>query len=72
MLLSAAFNALTRTQHVKMVAKVGIGACRAVWVLGQDLAMLHLMRNCGKGFWSLHCTLGEGGGALQFVPEIKV
>ena len=27
---------------------VGIGACRAVWVPGQDLAMPHLMRNCGK------------------------
>ena len=25
-----------------------IGACRAVWVPGQDLATLHLMRNCGK------------------------
>ena len=25
-----------------------IGTCRAVWVPGQDLAMLHLMCNCGK------------------------
>ena len=25
-----------------------IGACRAVWVPGQDLATPHLMRNCGK------------------------
>ena len=24
----------------------GIGTCRAVWVPGQDLAMLDLMRNC--------------------------
>ena len=34
-----------------------IGACRAVWVPGQDLAMLHLMGNCGKRVLSLHCTL---------------
>ena len=34
-----------------------IGACRAVWVPGQDLATPHLMRNCGKRILSLHCTL---------------
>ena len=34
-----------------------IGACRAVWVPGQDLATPHLMRNCGKCILSLHCTL---------------
>ena len=34
-----------------------IGACRAVWVPGQDLGMLHLMRNCGKRILSLHCAL---------------
>ena len=26
------------------------GACRAVWVPGQDLAMPHLMSNCGSIF----------------------
>ena len=36
---------------------VGIGACRAVWVPGQDLAMPHLMRNCEKHILSLHCML---------------
>ena len=30
-----------------------IGACRAVWVPGQDLATPHLMRNCEKGILSL-------------------
>ena len=25
-----------------------IGACRALWVPGQDLALPHLMCNCGK------------------------
>ena len=34
-----------------------IGAYRAVWVPGQDLATPHLMRNCGKCILSLHCTL---------------
>ena len=34
-----------------------IGACRAVWVPGQDLATPHLMRNCGKRILSLDCTL---------------
>ena len=34
-----------------------IGACRAVWVPRQDLAMLHLMRNCRKRILSLHCML---------------
>ena len=34
-----------------------IGACRAVWVPGQDLATLHLMHNCGKRILSLHCML---------------
>ena len=27
-----------------------IGACRAVWIPGQDLATPHLMRNCGSVF----------------------
>ena len=36
---------------------ITIGACRAVWVPGQDLATLHLMHNCGKRILSLHCTL---------------
>ena len=27
-----------------------IGACRAVWVHGQELAMPHLMCNCRKRF----------------------
>ena len=36
---------------------VHIGACRAVWVPGQDLAMPHLMHNCGRCIFSLHCTL---------------
>ena len=40
-----------------------IGACRAVWVPGQDLAMLHLTRNCGKrtvcDCLSLYSTLYE-------------
>ena len=31
-----------------------IGACRAVWVPGQDLATPHLMRNCGS---VLHYTV---------------
>ena len=30
-----------------------IGACRALWVPGQDLAMPHLMCNCGKRIFSL-------------------
>ena len=30
-----------------------IGACRALWVPGQDLAMPHLMCNCGKHIISL-------------------
>ena len=34
-----------------------IGTCRAVRVPGQDLAMPHLTRNCGKHILSLHCTL---------------
>ena len=35
-----------------------IGACRAVWVPGQDLATPpHLMHNCGKRILSLHCML---------------
>ena len=33
-----------------------IGACRAVWVPGQDLAMPHLIRNC-RSVLSLHCRL---------------
>ena len=33
-----------------------IGACRAGWVPGQDLATLHLMHNCGS-ILSLHCML---------------
>ena len=36
---------------------IHIGTCRAMWVPGQDLAMPHLMRNCGKRIQSLHCTL---------------
>ena len=36
---------------------ITIGAYRAVWVPGQDLATLHLMRNCGKHILSLHCML---------------
>ena len=28
-----------------------------MWVPGQDLAMPHSMRNCGKRILSLHCTL---------------
>ena len=31
-----------------------IGACRALWVPGQDLATPHLMRNCGKHILSLY------------------
>ena len=34
-----------------------IGACRAMWVPGQDLATPHLMCNCRKRILSLHCTL---------------
>ena len=34
-----------------------ICTCRAVWVPGQDLATLDLMRNCGKRILSPHCTL---------------
>ena len=30
-----------------------IGTCRALWVPGQDLAMPHLMYNCGKRIFSL-------------------
>ena len=33
-----------------------IGACRAVWVPGQDLAAAHFNRNCGSVL-SLHCIL---------------
>ena len=33
-----------------------IGACRAEWVPGQNLATPHLMRSCGSVL-SLHCTL---------------
>ena len=36
---------------------VPIGACRAVWVHGQDVATPHLMCNCRKHILSLHCTL---------------
>ena len=32
---------------------IDIGACRALWVPGQDLAMPHLMCNCGKHIISL-------------------
>ena len=32
-----------------------IGACRAVWVPGQELGMPHLMCNCRKHILSLHC-----------------
>ena len=34
-----------------------IGACRVVWVPGQDLTTPHLMRNCGKCILSLVSTL---------------
>ena len=34
-----------------------IGACRAAWVPGQDLAMPNLMRNCINSILSLYCTL---------------
>ena len=37
-----------------MGTRLGIGACRAVWVPGQDLATPHLMHNCGKRILSLH------------------
>ena len=30
---------------------IALGACRAVWVPGQNLAMLHLMRSCRKQFF---------------------
>ena len=39
------------------IVHAAIGACRAVWVPGQDLATPHLMCNCGKRILSLHCTL---------------
>ena len=55
---------------IEMGAKVGIGACRAVCVLGQHLATPHLMRKAY--FVTTLYTLGDGGGALQFVPEVKV
>ena len=32
---------------------IDIGTCRALWVPGQDLAMPHLMCNCGKHIISL-------------------
>ena len=38
----------------KRLPLASIGACRAVWVPGQDLATPHLMRNCGKRILSLH------------------
>ena len=42
-----------------------IGTCRAVWVPGQDLAMPHLMRNCGKCILSLHSLYAIGTSVLR-------
>ena len=36
---------------------VHIGACRPVWVPGQDLATVHLMHNCGTYFVTTLCTI---------------
>ena len=36
---------------------VHIGACRPVWVPGQDLATLHLMHNCGTYFVTTLCAI---------------
>ena len=51
----------TQTNHTMYrspeMMYLAIGACRAVWVPGQDLAMPHLMHNCRKHILSLHCTL---------------
>ena len=35
--------------QMKLVTPIpDISACRAVWVFGQELAIPHLIRNCGK------------------------
>ena len=35
---------VSKLPTVSVVSEVAIGACRAVWVPGQDLATLHLMQ----------------------------
>ena len=44
-------------QCLPEMTHINIGACRAVWVPGQDLALPYLVHNCGKHILSLHCTL---------------
>ena len=48
---------MVKTSDITMHRHPHIGACRAAWEPGQDLATLHLMRNCGKRILSQHCTL---------------
>ena len=45
------------TEVINFIDPSHISTCRAVWVPGQDLATLHLTRNCGKRILSLQCTL---------------
>ena len=52
-----AWNRMDKPQKTVQLNTMCIGACRAVWVPGQDLATLHLTRNCGKRILSLHCML---------------
>ena len=46
----------TRVCTSGMTVCMTIGASRAGWVPGQDLATPHLMRNC-RSVLSLHCML---------------
>ena len=43
------FDVMSHSMHELYIAILQhMGACRAVWVPGQNLAMPHLMHNCGK------------------------
>ena len=55
--LTSYYKVSYRYSEISVQHPIHIGACRAVWVPRQHLAMPHLMRNCGKRILSLHCTL---------------